>query len=132
LLGNDLLSNSRAIYPVGQSQSFTEEEKTLARPPEEELSMNQALLNRTREICERYKIHFAQLTVIQRKFVTHYRCEQCGLLPLYKLDLLHMKRVRCRNCGGLVAFKNKGKYGRLRKEIAVELIKGSQRYVIPQ
>jgi len=44
-------------------------------------------------------------------------------LPLYHLDLLHIKRVRCRKCGQLIAFKKKGKYGKLRKEIAFELMK---------
>jgi len=84
-------------------------------------AMDHALLKSTKAICERYKIQFAQLTTIQRKFVTNYRCSQCGLLPLYHLNLLHVKRVRCRRCGQLIAFKRKGKYGKLRKEIAFAL-----------
>src|SRR3990170_1207939 len=80
------------------------------------------LLNRTRAVCERNNIEFGKLSPIQRKFVTHYRCNQCGLLPLYHLNLSHVKRVRCRKCGQLVAFKKKGKYGKLRKEIAFEFL----------
>lgn len=90
-------------------------------------SMDNLLLKRTRVICDRYNIEFSLLSSIQRKFVTHYRCNNCGLLPLYHLDLLHVKRVRCRKCGQLIAFKRKGKYGKLRKEIAFELVKEIQR-----
>ena len=90
------------------------------------LSMDQLLLMSTRAKCERYKVHFAHLSAIQRKFVTHDRCSQCGLLPLYHLNLLHIKRVRCRKCGQLIAFKKKGKYGKLRREIAVQLARQTQ------
>ena len=88
----------------------------------ERLSADQLLLKKTMAICERHGIQFAQLSTIQRKFVTHYRCTQCGLLPLYHINLLHVKRVRCRKCGQLTGFTRKGKYGKLRKEIAFELI----------
>lgn len=94
----------------------------------EGLFMDEVLLKSTRAICERYKIQFTQLTTIQRKFVTNYRCSQCGLLPLYRLNLLHVKRVRCRSCGQLISFKRKGKYGKLRKEIAFELLRRVQGY----
>jgi len=98
--------------------------------PIEGLSTDQLLLRSTKIICEKYRIHFAHLSTIQRKFVTHYRCSQCGLLPLYHLDLLHIKRVRCRKCGQLIAFKKKGKYGKLRKEIAFEFMKENRGDVI--
>jgi DNA-directed RNA polymerase subunit RPC12/RpoP len=104
-------------------QTFVEEQTQGSSSNGVELSMDQVLLKRTKEICERYKIPFLQLSTIQKKFVTHYRCNQCGLLPLYYLDLLHLKRVRCRKCGQMVSFKKKGKYGKLRKEIAIELTK---------
>lgn len=106
ILGDD--TTFRASYP-------------LEGPP-----MDNLLLRRTRVICDRYNIDFSQLSSIQRKFVTHYRCNNCGLLPLYHIDLLHVKRVRCRKCGQLIAFKRKGKYGKLRKEIAFELVKEIQ------
>lgn len=94
--------------------------------PLEGPSMDYLLLKRTRVICDRYNIDFSRLSSIQRKFVTHYRCNNCGLLPLYHVDLLHVKRVRCRKCRQLIAFKRKGKYGKLRKEIAFELLKEIQ------
>lgn len=112
-------------------QSYLQDDETvrvLSRM--ERLSIDELLLKSTKAICERYKIHFAQLTTIQRKFVTNYRCSQCGLLPLYHLNLLHVKRVRCRRCGQLIAFKRKGKYGKLRKEIAFALMKEIQGDVI--
>lgn len=96
----------------------------------ERASIDGMLLTRTRAVCERNKIEFGKLSPIQRKFVTHYRCNQCGLLPLYHLNLLHVKRVRCRKCGQLVSFKRRGKYGKLRKEIALEFVREIDRDVI--
>ncbi|MGH9879208.1 MAG: hypothetical protein ACRD5H_16380 [Nitrososphaerales archaeon] len=93
------------------------------------LSLDELLLKMTRVICEKYKIDLAQLSTIQRIFLTHYRCNQCGLLPLYHINLLHVKRVRCRKCGQLICFKRTGKYGKLRKDIAFELTKEIQVYV---
>ena len=113
-------------FSLGQEIPPILQEKRLGPFFPEGRSMDQLLLASTRAICEGYKIHFADLSTIQRKFVTHYRCNQCGLLPLYHLDLLHIKRVRCRKCGQLIAFKNKGKYGKLRKEIAFQLVKDTQ------
>lgn len=84
-------------------------------------SANELLLKSTRSICQRYRIEFSQLSQIQRKFITHYRCTQCGLLPLYHINLLHVKRVRCKKCGQLTGFTAKGKYGKLRKAIAFEI-----------
>lgn len=86
------------------------------------LSEEELLMKSTRTICNRHNIVFPRLSTIQRKFVTHYRCNGCGLLPLYYVNLSHLKRVRCRNCGQLIAFKGKGKYGKLRKEIAFALM----------
>lgn len=71
--------------------------------------------------CEKSNLKFLFLSTVQRKFITHYRCTECGLLPLYRLNLTHPKRVRCGNCGQTVSLRNGGKYGRLRKEIAFEL-----------
>ena len=87
------------------------------------LTSDEMLLRSARVICQKHSVGYAQLSAIQRKFITHYRCPQCGLLPLYFINLSHPKRVRCRGCGQLVAFTNKGKYGRYRKEIAFLLAK---------
>ena len=62
----------------------------------EKVTADEMLVKKTRATCERYRIQFAKLSAIQRKFLTHYRCGQCGLLPLYQINLLHVKRVRCR------------------------------------
>lgn len=91
--------------------------------PMDKVSADELLLKSTKAICHRYRIEFAQLSTIQRKFLTHYRCNQCGLVPLYRINLIHVKRVRCKKCGQLTAFTRKGKYGKLRKEIAFEVAK---------
>jgi hypothetical protein len=103
------------------TQAFAYGAKMLS--PMEELFTERLLVETAKRICRKYKITFAQLEPIQRKFITHYRCHQCRLLPLHFADLSHLKRVRCRHCGQLVTFRNCGKYGRLRKEIATELMK---------
>lgn len=121
------MSTEESFSEQKNSQSFLRDDKTIrVFSPLGGLSMDELLLKSTKAICESYKIRFAQLSTIQRKFVTNYRCSQCGLLPLYNLSLLHVKRVRCRKCGQLIAFKKKGKYGRLRKEIAFDLMKEIQ------
>ena len=84
-------------------------------------SMDHILLASSHVVCQRYNIQFSKLSTIQRKFVTHFRCDRCGLLPVYHINLLHMKRVRCGKCGQLIPFKKKGKYGKLRKEIALQV-----------
>lgn len=135
LLDSDLrlrdLSTKGNVLERNDVQSYLQDEETVrGLSPTNRLSIDELLLKSTKAICERYKIHFAQLTTIQRKFVTNYRCSQCGLLPLYHLNLLHVKRVRCRRCGQLIAFKRKGKYGKLRKEIAFALMNEIQGDVI--
>src|SRR5690349_18523678 len=71
-----------------------------------------------RATCATHLIKYEDLGIIQKLFITHYKCEKCGFQPLYKLDLTHVKRARCSNCGNLQPFRNGGKYGKLRKEIA--------------
>lgn len=104
---------------LSASEDFAYRADTI--PYEEGQSMERLLVETARRICEKYKIAFEQLAPIQRKFITHYRCHQCRLLPLNFVDVSHFKRVRCRQCGQLVAFRNCGKYGKLRKEIAYEI-----------
>ncbi len=126
---SSLLSTSETKMRIHRNQSFSQreqEQKTFGIFNNEGFAIEEVLLKKAKNICERYKVQFSHLTLIQRKFITHYRCEQCGLLPLYYLDLLHVKRVRCKECGQLISFKKKGKYGKLRKEIAFELMKEIQ------
>lgn len=75
------------------------------------------LAEKAKQVCNSEGISYVGLKPIQRLFLTHYRCSKCKLLPLYQLDL-HPKRARCKSCGHPVAFKNAGKYGRMRKKIA--------------
>ena len=88
------------------------------------MSAHDLLTNATKLVCQRYNIPFILMTPIQKKFLTHYRCCYCGLLPLFHLNLTHLTRVRCRKCGQLVTFRTRGKYGKIRKAVAVELARG--------
>jgi DNA-directed RNA polymerase subunit RPC12/RpoP len=129
LLDTNLHSHSIATNGIGSGQGIqtsVQENALNASSSMNEDSMDHTLLKLTQCICEKHKIHFGRLSPIQRKFITHYRCHRCGLLPVYNLDLSHLKRVRCRKCGQLVSFKKNGKYGKLRKEIAVEIMKEMQ------
>ncbi len=58
---------------------------------------------------------------LQRMNLIRYQCPVCKLLPLYLLDLSHIKKARCGKCGQLVSFKSSGKYGKMRKKIAVRM-----------
>ena len=82
------------------------------------VSMDHLLDEIARIACANHQVRYESLSMIQRLFITHYRCEMCGLMPLYSLDLTHKKGVRCDKCRTLVSFKKTGKYGGLRKEIA--------------
>lgn len=79
------------------------------------------LTEKADQVCSAEGISYVKLKPIQRLFLTHYRCHKCKLLPLYCLDIAHLKRVRCGTCGHQVSFTNSGKYGRLRKKIALLL-----------
>jgi hypothetical protein len=86
-------------------------------------SNNELLLRTTKVVSQRYGMEFARLSPIQRKFLTHYRCSQCGLLPLYHVILTSPKRVRCGKCHQMMPFRRRGKYGKMRKDIAIEFMK---------
>jgi hypothetical protein len=76
--------------------------------------------------CQRQGMEFAQLAAIQKKFLTHYRCSQCGLLPLFYVNFAHPRRVRCGKCHQLMSFRSNGKYGKLRKAIVSEMFRLSR------
>ena len=90
------------------------------------MSAHDLLTNATKLVCQRYNISFIQLSSIQKKFLTHYRCCYCGMLPLYHINLTHFTRVRCKKCGQLITFRTRGKYGKIRKAVAVELAREIQ------
>ena len=84
-------------------------------------SMDRLLDQQVSILCNAEGISSHAMTSIQRMFLTHYRCSACKLLPLYRLDLSHIKRARCGRCGQLVSFTTAGKYGKMRKKLAVML-----------
>lgn len=83
--------------------------------------MERLLEQKVNDLCESEGISRLEMSTIQKLFLTHYRCCTCKLLPVYRLDLSHMKKVRCGRCGQLVSFTNSGKYGRMRKKLALML-----------
>ena len=87
------------------------------------LAAHALLVSAAKSVCQKYDLMFTKLSPIQRKFITHYRCNFCGMLPIYHLNTMHVKRVRCRKCGQLITFRSSGKYGRMRKAVAFEVSK---------
>jgi hypothetical protein len=127
--------NYVAEYAAGQ-MSFDSRRMVRPRttPVEIEYSLvwsEDLLLKATRLICQRHNLSLVNLTSIQKKFLTHYRCSNCGLLPLYYVNVSHAKRVRCNRCHDLVPFKARGKYGKIRKAIAFELAKDAKGDGVP-
>lgn len=72
-----------------------------------------------RKITELSGINYDLLRVGERLLLTRFYCSICGLMPFYYLDLRHLNRVRCGKCASLIALRNSGKYGRIRKKIAI-------------
>ncbi|AIF82793.1 hypothetical protein NTE_00713 [Candidatus Nitrososphaera evergladensis SR1] len=83
--------------------------------------MERLLEQKVSILCVAEGISRVEMSPIQRLFLTHYRCSTCKLLPLYRLDLSHIKRARCGRCGHLVSFTSAGKYGKMRKKLALML-----------
>ena len=70
-------------------------------------------------LCEGEGLSYRAMTPIQRLFLTHYRCSFCKLLPVYNLALSSPRKARCGKCGHLISFSGTGKYGKLRKKLAL-------------
>lgn len=64
---------------------------------------------------------YKDMTPVQRVFLTHYWCPICKLRPLYALDLRHRNKVRCGKCRNVISFPGRGKYGKVKKKLAVLL-----------
>jgi DNA-directed RNA polymerase subunit RPC12/RpoP len=60
-----------------------------------------------------------ELTVQKATHITHYSCPTCKLQPLFLLNLEHHNKVRCRKCGHLIPFPGRGKYGKIKKKLAL-------------
>ena len=88
------------------------------------ISLDRYLELKADVVCKEVGIDYRGLEPIQRLFVTHYRCPMCKLVPLHQLNLTHPKRVRCGRCGQLICFRNSGKWGKLRKRIALRMMLG--------
>src|SRR5581483_9003849 len=73
--------------------------------------------------CRLYEISYFELSPAARKFVTHYRCYHCKLQPLSMLDLSKPRRLKCRACGSEVSLGRNSKYGKVRKQIARDLLR---------
>lgn len=90
---------------------------------ESEIFMQRLLDEKARLVCRDENLSYASMSTIQRLFLTHYRCSICKLQPVYLLDIACSRKARYGKCGHKVQFKNSGKYGRLRKKLALLLKK---------
>lgn len=70
-------------------------------------------------VCAEQGLSFGAMAPVQKFFLTHYRCSFCKMLPLALLDLTRPTRARCGRCGQLVTFSGAGKYGKMRKKLAL-------------
>ena len=77
------------------------------------------LADSARQITYLEGINYEVLSTTERLVMARYRCPACGVLPLYSLDLKHLNKARCGKCSMLVGLKNSGKYGKIRKKVAI-------------
>lgn len=75
-----------------------------------------------RRVCIREGIDYDAIPIRERFLLTRIRCTKCGMRPLYMLDLQHLNKVKCMRCSYIVNLRNKGKYGRIRKQVALECL----------
>lgn len=86
------------------------------------LQVTEVRLQRTIEaLCAAEGMSYISMTPIQRLFLTHYRCFFCKMLPLYELDVSSRNRARCGRCRHLVSLTGGGKYGKIRKRLAMAM-----------
>lgn len=123
--------DGRAVIRGDKLLATVRKEDNFSQSDGESSLSDQLLVNTSKMICSNRNIGFSNLTPIQRLFIMHYRCHACGLLPLYYLDLVHIKRVRCTKCSNLISFTSSGKYGKIRKEIAFTL-RGQLQQNVPE
>jgi hypothetical protein len=62
---------------------------------------------------------YTSLSIINRLLLSRFRCPLCGSLPIYFLDLKYLNKARCGKCSTVIGLKNTGKYGKLKKRIAI-------------
>jgi hypothetical protein len=79
-----------------------------------------AMLSDTiRQVVSHAGIDYASLSIINRLLLSRFRCPLCGSLPIYFLDLKYLNKARCGKCSTVIGLKNSGKYGKLKKRIAI-------------
>lgn len=83
------------------------------------LYLDSTLLDCARQIAGREGIRYESLSMVERFLLTRFRCPACGPLPFYLLDLKHLNKARCGKCSLIVGLKSSGKYGKVRKRIAI-------------
>lgn len=100
--------------------------KKLANDPSSPLIVDfgRILADRARQLAEGEGIEYESLPIMNRMLMTRYLCPLCGPLPLFFLDIRYLNKTRCGKCSMIVALKNSsGKYGRIRKKIAINTCK---------
>lgn len=73
-----------------------------------------------RRVCREAGIDYNKIPARERFLLVRFRCAQCGMQPLYLLDLQYSNKAKCLTCSQIVSVKNRGKYGKIRKRIAIE------------
>lgn len=100
--------------------------KTLGNDTDNSLitSFNRTLADSARQIAFIAGLEYDALSIIERLLLTRFRCPICGVLPLYCLDMKFLNKIRCGKCSMIVGLRNSsGKYGRIRKQIAISACK---------
>ena len=113
-----------AMYYSGEIERGQEPRLPYSYTDERGISLDRQLEVKAERACKSEGIDYKGLEPIQRLFLTHYRCPMCKLVPLHQLNLTYPKRVRCGKCGQLVNFRNTGRWGKMRKKIALQLMVG--------
>jgi hypothetical protein len=72
-----------------------------------------------RQVVSHAGVDYASLSIINRLLLSRFRCPLCGSLPIYFLDLKYLNKARCGKCSTVIGLKNSGKYGKLKKQIAI-------------
>ena len=122
-----ILSELKGIDKRYESEGYPPDFESIPSPEFPECSgsttKNQIEANEQRlyliakEVLASQGIEFQRLSSIQLKFLTHYRCELCGWVPLYFVRI-HDRLYTCGMCGNTLHLANRGKYGKVRSHIA--------------
>lgn len=117
----DIYLTRQDNFQVIETQAFqTEDDPTAIVSPFHQNSLPHNLLSAiARRVCSEEGVDYNKIPAREKFLLVRFRCAQCGMRPLYLLDLRHSNKARCMTCFQIVSIKNRGKYGRIRKKIAV-------------